>query len=102
MEFVSRAVLWPRARSQPCESAFRPAGTLEVAYSINWRDAIENIIDIDPVAALVREIMQDRAQWTGSASDLCSRHQAVRLAQESSRTRWAAAAGTDLPAHPGY
>jgi hypothetical protein len=32
------------------------------------RDAIENIIDVDPVAALVREIMADRAQWTGSAS----------------------------------
>jgi hypothetical protein len=36
----------------------------------NGRDAIENIIDIDPVAALVRAIMADRAQWTGSASDL--------------------------------
>ena len=36
----------------------------------NRRDAIENIIDADPVAALVREIMADRAQWTGSASDL--------------------------------
>jgi hypothetical protein len=54
----------------PCESAFRPAGTFEAAYSINRRDAIENILDIDPVAALVREIMADRAQWTGSASDL--------------------------------
>jgi hypothetical protein len=70
MGFLSRAVLWPRARSRPCESAFRAAGTLEVAYSINGRDAIENIIDIDPVAALVRAIMADRAQWTGSASDL--------------------------------
>jgi hypothetical protein len=58
--------LWATA----CESAFRPAGTLEVAYSINRRDAIENIIDVDPVAALVREIMAERAQWTGSASDL--------------------------------
>ena len=36
----------------------------------NWRGAIENIIDTDPVAAFVREIMADRAQWTGSASDL--------------------------------
>jgi hypothetical protein len=36
----------------------------------NRRDAIENIIDADPVAALVREMMADRAQWTGSASDL--------------------------------
>jgi len=52
------------------ESAFRPAGTLEAAYSNNRRAAIENIVDTDPVAALVREIMADRAQWTGSASDL--------------------------------
>jgi hypothetical protein len=36
----------------------------------NRRAAIENIIDNDPVAALVREIMAGRAQWTGSASDL--------------------------------
>src|SRR2546426_6170901 len=58
--------LWATA----CESAFRPAGTLEAAYSNNRRNAIENIIDADPVAALVREIMADRVQWTGSASDL--------------------------------
>ena len=56
--------LWATA----CESAFRPAGTFEAAYSNNRRDAIENIIDVDPVAALVREIMADRAQWTGSVS----------------------------------
>jgi hypothetical protein len=53
-----------------CESTFRLAGTLETAYSNNRRDAIENMVDADPVAALVREIMADRAQWTGSASDL--------------------------------
>ena len=50
--------------------AFRPAGTFETAYSNNRRDAVENIVDADPVAARVREIMADRAQWTGSASDL--------------------------------
>jgi hypothetical protein len=33
----------------------RPAGTLETAYYNNRRDAIENIIDADPVAAHVRE-----------------------------------------------
>ena len=58
--------LWATA----CESAFRPAGTLEIAYSNNRRAAIENIVDADPVAARVREIMADQAQWTGSASDL--------------------------------
>jgi hypothetical protein len=53
-----------------CESAFRSPGTLETAYSNNRREAIGNIVDADPVAVLVREIMADRAQWTGSASDL--------------------------------
>jgi hypothetical protein len=58
--------LWATA----CESAFRSAGSLETAYSDNRRESIENIIEGDPVAALVREIMADRAQWRGSASDL--------------------------------
>ena len=58
--------LWATA----CESAFRPAGTFETAYSNNRRDAVENIVDADPVAARVREIMADRPQWTGSASAL--------------------------------
>src|SRR6478736_1422144 len=58
--------LWATA----CESAFQPAGAFEAAYDNNRRDAIENIVDADPVAAHVRELMADRAQWTGSASDL--------------------------------
>jgi hypothetical protein len=58
--------LWATA----CESAFRPAGTFEAAYSNNRRAAIETIIDADPVAAHLREIMADRVQWMGSASDL--------------------------------
>ena len=53
-----------------CETAFRPAGTLESAYSNNRRNAIENFIDADPVAVRVREIMADRTQWTGTASEL--------------------------------
>ena len=68
--------LWATA----CEGAFRPAGTLETAYSNNRRDAIENIVDADPVPACVREIMADRAQWTGSASDLLRAGTQCRLA----------------------
>jgi hypothetical protein len=41
------------------ESAFRPRGT---ACSNNQRAVIENIADVDPVAAHVREIMADKAQ----------------------------------------
>jgi hypothetical protein len=53
-----------------CEMGFRPEGAFQAAYSKNRRDAIENIVDADPVAARVRELMADRAQRTGSAADL--------------------------------
>ena len=58
--------LWVAA----CETGFRSEGAFQAAYSNNRRDAIENIVDADPVAARVRELMADRAQWMGSASDL--------------------------------
>src|SRR6516164_9988771 len=63
---IADFALWATA----CESAFPPAGTLETAYHNTRRDAIENIVEADPVAAHVRELMADRAHWTGSASDL--------------------------------
>jgi hypothetical protein len=31
---------------------------------------IEGIVDADPVAALVRQIMAQRSSWTGSAAEL--------------------------------
>jgi hypothetical protein len=65
-----RAWLTSRSGPQPARAHFDPRGTLETAYSNNRRAAIENIIDADPVAAHVREIMADSAQWTGSALDL--------------------------------
>src|SRR5438132_739146 len=55
--------LWAAA----CERALWPGGTFARAYAANRRAAIEGIIDADPVAACVREIM---AEWTGSAADL--------------------------------
>ena len=53
-----------------CETAFWPAGTFARAYAANRRAAIEDIIDADPVAALVRDIMAERDSWTGSAAEL--------------------------------
>src|SRR5262245_10302677 len=58
--------LWATA----CETAFWPAGTFTRAYQANRRAAIEDLIDADPVAAWVRQIMANRNTWTGSASDL--------------------------------
>src|SRR5262249_61226519 len=58
--------LWATA----CETEFWPAGTFTQAYQANRRGAAEDLIDVDPVAARVRQIMANRSTWTGSASDL--------------------------------
>jgi hypothetical protein len=39
-------------------------------YTANRKAAIESIIDADPIAAFVRELMSSRSSWTGSATDL--------------------------------
>jgi hypothetical protein len=53
-----------------CETAMLPRGTFAHAYEANRRAAIEGIIDADPVAACVREVMAQRNSWTGNATDL--------------------------------
>ena len=58
--------LWAAA----CETALWPAGTFARAYAANRRTAVEGIIDADPVAACVRDIMAERGSWTGSAAEL--------------------------------
>jgi len=58
--------LWAAA----CETALWPAGTFARAYAANRRAAVEGIIEADPVAACVREIMAERGSWAGTASDL--------------------------------
>jgi hypothetical protein len=45
--------LWATA----CETALWPAGTFARAYMANRKAAIEGMIDTDPVAACVRELM---------------------------------------------
>jgi hypothetical protein len=77
--------LWAAA----CETALWPPGTFTRAYAANCRAAIEGIIDADPVAARVREIMAERSSWTGSAADLL-RASAGRGGDGSStdRTGW--------------
>jgi hypothetical protein len=58
--------LWATA----CETAFWPPGTFLRVYDANRRAAIEGVIEADPVAAFVREIMAVRGTWAGRASDL--------------------------------
>ena len=67
--------LWATA----CEPVFCPAGGFLHAYKANRRSAIEEVVEADPVAARIRDIMAERTMWSGSASDL------LRVAACSSR-----------------
>ncbi len=58
--------LWATA----CETALWPAGTFWSAYCGNRDEAVEGVIDADPIAAALRGIMATRTEWTGTASDL--------------------------------
>jgi hypothetical protein len=58
--------LWAAA----CETALWAASTFARAYAANRRAGIESIVDADPVAACVREIMAERGSWMGIAADL--------------------------------
>lgn len=53
-----------------CETALWPKGTFLSAYCRNRDDAVEGVIDADPVATAVRALMTERTEWTGTASDL--------------------------------
>jgi len=58
--------LWATA----CETAMWPAGTFWSAYTDNRDEAVEGVIDADPIAATVRTMMATQTEWTGTASDL--------------------------------
>ena len=75
--------LWATA----CETGLWPAGTFTRAYTANRKAAIEGIIDADPIAACVRELMSERSSWTGSAADLL-RVSVERSRQTGDRTSW--------------
>jgi hypothetical protein len=67
-------------------------GTFARAYAANRKAAIEDVVEADPVAASVREIMAERSIWTGSAADL------LRIGADllEPQSRPATSRGTDL------
>ena len=58
--------LWATA----CETALWPVGAFWSAYCGNRDEAVEGVIDADPIATAVRAVMATRTVWTGTASDL--------------------------------
>jgi hypothetical protein len=61
--------LWATA----CETALWAAGTFWSAYCGNRDEAMEGVIDADPIASAVRAVMVARTEWTGTASELLGR-----------------------------
>jgi hypothetical protein len=53
-----------------CETALWPSGTFWAAYQSNREEAVEDVIEADPIASAIRKIMSMRTEWTGTASDL--------------------------------
>jgi hypothetical protein len=54
-------VLWGTA----CETAFWSSGTFLRAYDANRQAVIDDVIEADPVATFVREMMTERRRWMG-------------------------------------
>jgi hypothetical protein len=79
--------LWARA----CETGLWPAGTFNRAYSNNRKAVIRSIIDADPIATFVRELMSERTLWMGCAADLL--RDGIQRANQSSYT-------ANLPKNP--
>ena len=73
--------LWATA----CETALWPSGTFWSAYCGNRDEAVEGVIDADPIAAAVRAVMATRTEWTGTASELLGA--LAEMAGERSQSR---------------
>jgi hypothetical protein len=58
--------LWASA----CETAIWQSGTFWEAYCGNQDEAVEGVIEADPIAATTRLFMAERTEWTGKAADL--------------------------------
>jgi hypothetical protein len=80
--------LWATA----CETALWPAGTFETAYRGNRDEAVEGVIDADPVSVAVRALMSTQTEWTGTASTLL-----VALGREAGEMQRRAKTWPDSP-----
>jgi hypothetical protein len=59
--------LWSTA----CETAFCPAGGFLRAYRANRRAAIEDVVEVDPVGARIRDLLAERTIWAGTLPTSC-------------------------------
>jgi len=60
--------LWATA----CEGTIWREGTFWQAYAGNLDEAVDSVIEAEPVGSSVRSLMASRTEWTGTASELLS------------------------------
>ena len=53
-----------------CETALWTSGTFGAAYAGNRDEAVDSVIEADPVGSAIRSLIGTRTEWTGTASDL--------------------------------
>ena len=74
-----------------CEPALWQVGTFAKAYDANRAEAVETVIESDPVATALRSFMADRTEWAGTASDLLG-HLSILVSEPERRGKaWPAA-----------
>lgn len=59
-------VLWVTA----CEPVLWPTGTFRDAYAGNLDEAVDSVIEADPVGSAIRLMIDTQTEWTGTASEL--------------------------------
>jgi hypothetical protein len=89
-----------------CETAFWEAGTFWEAYSVNMLDAVNTVLDADPVAMAIRGLMAtidptyinvggrlERARvWEGTATGLLDRLNSILSREQQMAKEWPKAA----------
>jgi hypothetical protein len=69
-----------------CETAFWAPGTFWSAYSGNLEDAVDVVLEADPVATALRSLMASKPQWSGTATALL-REMAAQAGDVVTRTK---------------
>jgi hypothetical protein len=71
-----------------CEQAVWPSGTFWTAYSGNLDNAVEGVIEANPVADAMRTFMSGRPEWTGTSKALLAALGGVVSEQTSKAKGW--------------
>jgi len=71
--------------AEACETSHSDPGSFQKAYDDNREDSVATAIDLDEVADGVCQLMEERQEWTGTATDLLT-----ALTEQVNDTEWRA------------